>query len=115
MQAADFKPEWKRLADLPDAEGFAGILSYWKWAELIYVEHLAIAPERRGRGLGHLALQLLPPPFILNTGLCDRCSHRQQQERNDIYLVSHHCTITLTVLLRSPPVPAVVSSVRWNT
>ncbi len=24
MQAADFKPEWKRLADLPDAEGFAG-------------------------------------------------------------------------------------------
>ena len=51
---------------LADAEGFAGILSYWKWAELIYVEHLAIAPERRGRGLGHLALQLLPPPFILD-------------------------------------------------
>lgn len=50
---------------LADASGFAGILSYWKWPELTFVEHLAIVPERRGQGLGHKALRLLPKPYIL--------------------------------------------------
>lgn len=50
---------------LYDASGFAGLLSYWLLDALIYVEHLAIVPERRGQGLGHKALQLLPKPYIL--------------------------------------------------
>lgn len=50
---------------LADEAGFAGILSYWLWPEMCYVEHLAIAPERRGQGLGHRVLQLIPQPFIL--------------------------------------------------
>lgn len=50
---------------LADAAGFAGILSYWKWAGLTYVEHLAIVPERRGQGLGRRALSLLSRPLIL--------------------------------------------------
>ncbi len=50
---------------LADAQGFVGILSYWKWENLCYVEHLAITPERRGQGLGHCVLELLPAPAIL--------------------------------------------------
>lgn len=50
---------------LADAAGFVGLLSYWQWEGLCYVEHLAIAPSRRGQGLGHRVLQLLPQPFIL--------------------------------------------------
>lgn len=40
----------------------AGLLTYWHWeeAQLLYVEHLAIAPHLRGQGLGHLLLQSLP-------------------------------------------------------
>lgn len=50
---------------LANETGFVGLLSYWQWAGLCYIEHLAIAPERRGQGLGHRVLQLLPQPFIL--------------------------------------------------
>lgn len=50
---------------LADAGGFAGLLSYWLWPGLCYVEHLAICESRRGQGLGHRALELLPQPFIL--------------------------------------------------
>lgn len=50
---------------LADTHGFVGLLSYWLWGELCYVEHLAIAPGRRGQGLGHLALAHVPAPAIL--------------------------------------------------
>lgn len=50
---------------LADAAGFVGILSYWLWPQLCFVEHLAIAESRRGQGLGHRVLELLPKPFIL--------------------------------------------------
>lgn len=50
---------------LADAAGFVGLLSYWQWDSLVYVEHLAINPERRGQGLGHAVLELLPAPAIL--------------------------------------------------
>lgn len=50
---------------LADENGFVGILSYWRLGCVTYVEHLAISPERRGQGLGHQALQLVPQPFIL--------------------------------------------------
>ncbi len=35
---------------------FAGIAFCWQAPQFLYVEHLAIAPQRRGQGLGHLAL-----------------------------------------------------------
>lgn len=50
---------------LTDAQGFVGILSYWQWENLCYVEHLAIIPERRGQGLGHQVLEHVPAPAIL--------------------------------------------------
>ncbi len=37
----------------------AGMAFYWQTADFLYVEHLAICPERRGQGLGHRALELL--------------------------------------------------------
>ena len=50
---------------LVDDAGFAGLLAYWKWDTLIYVEHLAIVPSRQGRGLGRAALAMLDSPVIL--------------------------------------------------
>lgn len=46
---------------LRDGGDFAGILYYWQWPEysLCFVEHLAVQPELRGRGIGHAALELL--------------------------------------------------------
>lgn len=50
---------------LSDAAGFAGILAYWQWQDTIYLEHLAITPERQGQGLGHQALALLQGRVIV--------------------------------------------------
>lgn len=50
---------------LADEGGFAGLLSYWQWDDMVYVEHLAIDAQRRGQGLGHQALALLPGKLIL--------------------------------------------------
>lgn len=44
---------------LRDSQGFVGILFYWVFSQCVYVEHLAIAPARRGQGLGKAALKLL--------------------------------------------------------
>lgn len=45
---------------------FVGILYYWYWRQhaLLYVEHLAIAPQLRGQGYGHEALRLVQFPEI---------------------------------------------------
>ena len=50
---------------LADAAGFAGLLTYWQWEHLAYVEHLAIVPSRQGRGLGRAALAMLDSPVFL--------------------------------------------------
>ncbi len=42
-----------------DAAGLAGIAFCWQAAAFLYVEHLAIVPERRGQGLGHRLLDYL--------------------------------------------------------
>lgn len=65
QHAAALQDECFHCLHLSDAAGFAGILSYWLWDGLCYVEHLAILPERRGQGLGHRALELVPAPVIL--------------------------------------------------
>jgi ribosomal protein S18 acetylase RimI-like enzyme len=36
-----------------------GLLSYWDFGTFIYVEHLAVAPDLRGRGYGSLILSAL--------------------------------------------------------
>ncbi len=42
-----------------DETGLAGIAFFWQADTFIYVEHLAIAPARRGQGLGHRLLEQL--------------------------------------------------------
>ncbi len=44
---------------LDEGGAFAGLLFYWEHEQFIYVEHLAIVPERRGQGLGRKALELV--------------------------------------------------------
>ncbi|MBR1978046.1 MAG: GNAT family N-acetyltransferase [Akkermansia sp.] len=41
---------------LQDANEFVGLLTWWQWEDMLYVEHLAIAEEKRGKGYGHAAL-----------------------------------------------------------
>lgn len=65
MHAAALGDEAFHCLHLADESGFVGILSYWQWPEVCFVEHLAIVAERRGQGLGRRALSLLPQPFIL--------------------------------------------------
>lgn len=50
---------------LADESGFVGLLTYWQFDDMVYVEHLAIIPERRGCGWGRAALALLDAPVIL--------------------------------------------------
>ncbi len=43
-----------------DECGFVGLLNYWIFGKLIYVEHLAISASRRGSGIGsHLVKQFI--------------------------------------------------------
>ncbi|MBQ4279920.1 MAG: GNAT family N-acetyltransferase [Rikenellaceae bacterium] len=42
-----------------DADVFVGILFYWRWPGLLYVEHLAIDPSLRGKNYGSVVLQQL--------------------------------------------------------
>lgn len=65
MHASALEDAGFHCLHLSDESGFVGILSYWQWPELCFVEHLAIAADRRGQGLGHHVLQLVPQPFIL--------------------------------------------------
>ncbi|QHW00851.1 GNAT family N-acetyltransferase [Spirosoma endbachense] len=44
---------------LVDDEHPVGFIIYWQWESLVYIEHFAIDPDRRGQQLGQKALQLL--------------------------------------------------------
>ncbi len=54
MECADF-----HCYCLTEEGHFAGLAFYWQMPQGLYVEHLAIPPERRGQGLGHQALDWL--------------------------------------------------------
>ena len=40
-----------------DGNLFVGVVSFWEFAQYIYVEHLAIMDEHRGKGYGHKMIQ----------------------------------------------------------
>ncbi len=50
---------------LEDSAGFGGIMAYWQWQNMVFLEHLAIVAERRGQGLGHQALDMLQGRVLL--------------------------------------------------
>lgn len=41
---------------LEEGGEFVGLLTWWQWEGMLYIEHLAIAEEKRGKGYGHAAL-----------------------------------------------------------
>lgn len=41
---------------LEDEGEFIGLLTWWQWEEILYIEHLAIVEEKRGMGYGHAVL-----------------------------------------------------------
>ncbi len=47
------------LVDDGTGDRFAGLLTVWHFDDFNYIEHLAIAPELRGGGLGALVLESL--------------------------------------------------------
>lgn len=62
----------------------AGLLTYWLHRDFAFVEHLAVNPERRGRGLGHRIMHLLGEdlcpgvPIILEIEpVCDEMTARR--------------------------------------
>ncbi len=51
---------------------FVGLLNYWLFDDFVYVEHVAICPELRGREIGSRAIKLLcqmQKPVILEVEL----------------------------------------------
>ena len=54
-----------RCLYLEDSAGFAGIMAYWQWQNMMFLEHLAIVAARRGQGLGHQALSMLQGRVML--------------------------------------------------
>ena len=38
---------------------FVGLMTWWEWGAMLYLEHLAIVDSERGKGYGHAALTLL--------------------------------------------------------
>lgn len=62
----------------------AGLLTYWRHRDFAFVEHLAVNPEQRGRGLGHRIMHLLAEelcpgvPVILEIEpVCDEMTARR--------------------------------------
>ncbi len=74
LYAHAFPPEERRPAEqFPPADpafrfyavGNAGLLTVWEFPEFTYVEHFAVFPRMRGRGIGSQALAQLQGPVIL--------------------------------------------------
>lgn len=74
LYADAFPPEERRpLEHFPPADeafrfyavGDAGLLTAWEFAGFTYIEHFAVFPHMRGRGIGSQALALLSGPVIL--------------------------------------------------
>ncbi len=57
------------LCGLVDDDDLVGFIVYWHWPEMLFVEHIAVDPARRGRQYGQQAisqlLQLESPYYIL--------------------------------------------------
>lgn len=65
--AALSHPDYHCMAITEDG-AFCGLLMTWESPDLIYVEHFAVSPDRRGSGLGSRVLEKLrraPQPLIL--------------------------------------------------
>jgi len=57
QQTALFNKSGYQLKDYTTDNHFIGFISYWKTKEFIFIEHLAISPEFRSKGLGNAVLK----------------------------------------------------------
>lgn len=56
------------LCGLVDGEILIGFVGYWHWSEMLFVEHIAVDPEQRGKQYGQRAiseLRRLESPYIV--------------------------------------------------
>lgn len=47
------------VCKLQEGDTFVGLLTWWQWEKLKFIEHFAITAEKRGMGCGHEAMKLL--------------------------------------------------------
>ncbi len=47
------------LCGLVDGDELVGFVVYWHWPEMLFVEHIAVDPDRRGRQYGQQAISQL--------------------------------------------------------
>lgn len=47
------------LCGLVDGDDLVGFVVYWRWPEMLFVEHIAVDPDRRGRQYGQQAISQL--------------------------------------------------------
>jgi ribosomal protein S18 acetylase RimI-like enzyme len=56
------------VCGLVSEDQLVGFIVYWPWEEFLFVEHVAIDPNRRGRQLGHQAIEhvlRLTTPYVV--------------------------------------------------
>ena len=69
-------------AGIIDGDRVIGLLSWWALDGMVYVEHFAMSPSVRGRGLGEKIFTEVTGKFLLSTTLIRRthwCSWMNQQ------------------------------------
>ncbi len=47
------------LCGLVDGDDLVGFIVYWHWPDMLFVEHIAVDPDRRGRQYGQQAISQL--------------------------------------------------------
>ena len=66
---------------LEESGEFIGLLAWWQWEGMLYIEHLAIVADKRGMGYGHKVLDMLQErglDIILEIEpVCDRATARR--------------------------------------
>lgn len=81
MPPAD--PAFAMYSIVCDSGLTAGLLTAWHMPDFTYIEHLAIAPELRGGGIGSKVLQALPGTLLLEVEPAE--TSRQASERISFY------------------------------
>lgn len=64
---------------------FVGLMAWWEWKEMLYLEHLAIVETEHGKGYGHAALTALKAKGADIILEIEPVCHEQQARRLAFY------------------------------